>query len=157
MFSTQTMSHIDGSIIPQALLTWCFPRNSLRFLFLSSYMTRHPWEWKSLSSKTAKVLVVIVWKYSQWFYCVSRLSPENLGCLFPFGCAVACRSLAPQPGIEPLPLQWKYGVLTTGLPGKSPKNLSLKTTTNKGTYCLWIPCRKLMDGWDISTSLRRTE
>ena len=31
----------------------------------------------------------------------------------------ACGILVSQPGIEPTPLQWKLGVLTTGLPGKS--------------------------------------
>ena len=31
----------------------------------------------------------------------------------------ACRILVPQPGIEPGPLQWKHGFLTTGPPGKS--------------------------------------
>ena len=31
----------------------------------------------------------------------------------------ACGILLPQPGIEPMPLQWKHGVLTTGPLGKS--------------------------------------
>ena len=30
----------------------------------------------------------------------------------------ACRILVPQPEMEPRPLQWKCGVLSTGLPGK---------------------------------------
>ena len=30
-----------------------------------------------------------------------------------------CEILVPKPEIEPLPLQWKHGVLITGLPGKS--------------------------------------
>ena len=29
----------------------------------------------------------------------------------------ACEILVPQPGIEPVPLQWKHRVLITGLPG----------------------------------------
>ena len=33
---------------------------------------------------------------------------------------MACRSLVPQPGIEPIPLQWKCGNLTAGPPEKSP-------------------------------------
>ena len=33
----------------------------------------------------------------------------------------ACGILAPRPGINPTPLQWKHGVLTTGPPGKSPQ------------------------------------
>ena len=36
-----------------------------------------------------------------------------------FGCAT-CGILVPRPGIEPVPLQWKLEVLTTGPPGKSP-------------------------------------
>ena len=32
----------------------------------------------------------------------------------------------PRPGIEPVPLQWKHGVLTTGPPGKSNTALFLK-------------------------------
>ena len=31
--------------------------------------------------------------------------------------------LVPQPGIEPVPLHWEHGVLTTGPPGKSLKNI----------------------------------
>lgn len=31
----------------------------------------------------------------------------------------ACEIFIPQPGIEPVPLQWKCGVLTNGLPEKS--------------------------------------
>ena len=33
----------------------------------------------------------------------------------------ACGILVPRPGMEPVPLQWKHGVLTTGPPGKSLK------------------------------------
>ena len=36
----------------------------------------------------------------------------------------ACRILVPRPGTEPVPLQWKHGVLTTGLPGNSLKLFS---------------------------------
>ena len=32
-------------------------------------------------------------------------------------CQAACGILVPRPGIEPAPLQWKRGVLTTGPPG----------------------------------------
>ena len=32
--------------------------------------------------------------------------------------AGACRVLVPGKGLNPCPLQWKCGVLTTGLPGK---------------------------------------
>ena len=35
-------------------------------------------------------------------------------------CCVACGILVPQPGIAPVPLQWKHLVLTTGPPGNSP-------------------------------------
>ena len=28
--------------------------------------------------------------------------------------------LVPKPGVEPAPLHWKWGVLTTGLPGEVP-------------------------------------
>ena len=36
---------------------------------------------------------------------------------------VACRILVPRLGIKPMPLHWKRGVLTTGLPGNSHKNI----------------------------------
>ena len=36
-------------------------------------------------------------------------------------CPKARRILAPQPGIEPVPLHWKHRVLTTGLPERTPK------------------------------------
>ena len=32
-------------------------------------------------------------------------------------CCTACGILVPQPGLNPFPLHWKCGVLTTGLPG----------------------------------------
>ena len=35
----------------------------------------------------------------------------------------AWEPLIPQPGIESMTLQWKHGVLTTGLPGKSLNNI----------------------------------
>ena len=34
-------------------------------------------------------------------------------------------ALVPQPGIEPRPLHWEHGVLTTGPPGKSGGRLSI--------------------------------
>ena len=49
--------------------------------------------------------------------------------LKPFSCwiiyiyrpyCVACRISVPHQGLNPCRLQWKHGVLTTGLPGKSP-------------------------------------
>ena len=48
---------------------------------------------------------------------------------FFFNLAATCRILAPQPGIELCPLKWKHGVLTTGPPGKSPKQ----------NFWLWPP------------------
>ena len=45
---------------------------------------------------------------------------------FYFGpCCTTCGISVPQPGIEPTALHWKLGVLTTGLPRKSPSPLSL--------------------------------
>ena len=43
-------------------------------------------------------------------------------------CRMACGILVPDQGWNPCPLQWKCGVLTTGLPGNSPPiffNLSM--------------------------------
>ena len=34
-------------------------------------------------------------------------------------CSVACGSLFPNQGLNPHPLHWKHGILTTGLPGRS--------------------------------------
>lgn len=39
--------------------------------------------------------------------------------LFTWPCRASCRILVPWPGIEPHLLQWKHGMLTTGVPGKS--------------------------------------
>ena len=36
---------------------------------------------------------------------------------FLWPCHTACRILIPPPGIEPVPLQWKHGVLTIGFQG----------------------------------------
>ena len=38
----------------------------------------------------------------------------------------------PQPGIKPAPLQWKRGVLTTGLPGKSEASPIFKLLRSPG-------------------------
>jgi len=46
-------------------------------------------------------------------------------CFWPF--ITAFGILVPQPGIEPVPLYWKYGLLTTGPPGKSPDTRFLKS------------------------------
>ena len=53
-------------------------------------------------------------------------------------CCTACEILIPQPGIEPMTLQWKHGVLTTGLPGKSLNNIISESILNdgeSGTLC----------------------
>ena len=60
-------------------------------------------------------------------------------CLFRPRCA-ACGILVPQPeGSNPCPLHWELGVLTTGLPGKSPVtqilvSLFLVPLNKPGTY-----------------------
>ena len=38
---------------------------------------------------------------------------------FFFATSCTCGILVPQPGMEPAPLHWKHGFLTTGLLGKS--------------------------------------
>ena len=48
---------------------------------------------------------------------IQSISP-HLSYLVFFGFA-ASGILVPQPGIEPLPLQWKHGILTSRLPGNS--------------------------------------
>ena len=45
----------------------------------------------------------------------------------------ACRILVPYPGIEPVPLQWRCGVLTTGPPGKSQEWVLDRTWLRWGT------------------------
>ena len=61
-------------------------------------------------------------------------------------CCVACRILVPRPGIEPAPLRWEHGVLTTGPPG-SPLQLafysSLRVLEQSGENkpCLTQPLR----------------
>ena len=50
-----------------------------------------------------------------------RMHPECFSPSFLFGVSWLCSfwDLSSQTGIEPLPLQWKHGTLTTGLPGNS--------------------------------------
>ena len=53
----------------------------------------------------------------------------------------ACGILAPQPGIEPGPWQWKRGVLTTRLPGNSLKDIVMYSPwggTRTLPYCCTI-------------------
>ena len=44
----------------------------------------------------------------------------------------------PHQGLNPYPLQWKHGVLTTGLPGKSQKSSHLSEWQDKRLYRLEI-------------------
>ena len=57
--------------------------------------------------------------------------------MFCFSGCKACRILAPQPGIEPVPPALEGGVLTTGPPGKSP--LIIFT---KGDFTWPVLCRQ---------------
>ena len=50
-------------------------------------------------------------------------------CLFGFFGHAVCGILVPQSGVEPIPLQWKHGVLTTGPPGNSLESTFLKYST----------------------------
>ena len=42
------------------------------------------------------------------------------------------RTLVPQPGIEPVSLNWEHGVLTTGLPGNPHQSLLIKVLNSIG-------------------------
>ena len=59
---------------------------------------------------------------------------------------LVCRILVPQPGIEPLPPAFKYGVLTTGLPKKS------------STFTLWhvASCSPSIIYWDFPFSTKQS-
>lgn len=50
-----------------------------------------------------------------WFL----VQPLSLMFSYFFGCPRAYQIPVPQPGMELPPLQWKYSILTTGLPGIS--------------------------------------
>ena len=63
-------------------------------------------------------------------------------CLFLPHCKV-CRILAPQPGIEPGPLQWKRQVLTTGAPRNSQLSGVLKSARKQQWGCM----RRGGGGW----------
>ena len=52
-------------------------------------------------------------------------------------CHVACRILVPQRGIEPVPLQWKCGVLTAGLPQKSRDSFHIQPQYMAVSLCLF--------------------
>ena len=53
------------------------------------------------------------------------LQPKLRHWLWGGGAHQACRILALRPGIEPCPLQWKHGILTSRPPGKSLGHWSL--------------------------------
>ena len=65
-------------------------------------------------------------------------------------CIVACGTLVPWPGIELMPLNWKHGVLITGLPEKSLLSIWRKKDISKNeisTYSVkvWKPQFSLSD------------
>lgn len=57
---------------------------------------------------------------------IARLRPENM--LFFFFSALPCGILVPNQLLNLLPLHWKHGALTTGLPGKSTKKVHFKAS-----------------------------
>ena len=48
-------------------------------------------------------------------------------------CVEACEILVPQPGMEPVPLQWTHGVFTTGQSGSFSVSLVLTQTVSSHT------------------------
>ena len=51
---------------------------------------------------------------------------------------MACGNLVPQPGFEPIPLQWKPRGLVTGPPGKS-QNEIISKSYKFGKHSLLLP------------------
>ena len=49
-------------------------------------------------------------------------------------CCRAGRISVPGPGIEPMPLQWRHRILTTGLPGKAPIGRILKIFSESSKF-----------------------
>ena len=49
-------------------------------------------------------------------------------------CGATLGVLVSRPGTEPMPLQWKHGILTTGLPGKSEFKYFLNEMLRRGVY-----------------------
>ena len=47
----------------------------------------------------------------------------------------ACRILVPPPGLNPCPLHWKHGLLITGPPGKSQKEIAFEATLLSTLIC----------------------
>ena len=56
----------------------------------------------------------------------------------------AGRILAPLPGIEPAPPQWKYRVLTTGSPGKSKQVKKIEEGEINHLFILYIFIENLL-------------
>ena len=68
-----------------------------------------------LSEECFIYLFIFIYIYIYFFYW------SLVDFFFFWLCFLVCGILVPQPGIEPVPLQWKCGVSTTGPPGKSLK------------------------------------
>ena len=58
------------------------------------------------------------------------LTPVCFWFFFFWPCITAFGILVPQPGIEPVPLHWKHGLVTIGPPGKSPGTCFLKSQSH---------------------------
>ena len=80
-------------------------------------------------------------QFSVWLYHFSgsgksipsscpHLFTYHLHCTFCWPSSAAWGILIPRSRIEPVSLQWKCGVLTTGLPGKSQHSFELRRSVN---------------------------
>ena len=89
------------------------------------------------------LLIFYLFSYWEGFW---KSPTVIVGCLIFFWLHhAACRILIPWPGIEPHPLQWKHGVLITGLPGNSDSSSRSFTFCNlelcyrsTSSHVLWI-------------------
>ena len=90
------------------------------FGFLFNQTSRYP------VASISSVRIITIFKELKWdhFRCWSRFFSFSFFFFFFLPHHTAHRVLVPWPGINPHPLEWKQGVLTTGLSGKSQNRSS---------------------------------
>ena len=79
-----------------------------------------------------------LWPHGLWparFLCPLNFPDRNTG----VGCHFLLQGIFPRPGIEPMRLQWKCSVWTTGPPGKSPANVFFPFNMYSFVFYLAVP------------------
>ena len=84
------------------------------------YQASGPWSYLQMSlgacfflSRSLLASLFFIWPKAQVFFFIALATLQHVG------------SQLPNQGLNPCPLDWKLRVLTTGLPGKSPRSFIL--------------------------------